>query len=69
MLRYTLSGVEKDNSGISEIFRCHKSYIINKNKISSITGNAAGYKLILLGYNTPIPVSRKWNKDIASITI
>ena len=69
MLRYTLSGVEKDNSDVSEIFRCHKSYIINKRKISSITGNAAGYKLILLGYNTPIPVSRKWNKDIASIAI
>ncbi|MCD4679018.1 MAG: LytTR family transcriptional regulator [Bacteroidales bacterium] len=69
MLRYTLSGVEKDNRGISEIFRCHKSYIVNKRKISSITGNAAGYKLILLGYNTPISVSRKWNKDIASITI
>ncbi len=69
MLRYTLSGVEKDNRGISEIFRCHKSYIINKRKILSITGNAAGYKLILLGYDTPIPVSRKWNKDIASIAI
>ncbi|MCK5079983.1 MAG: LytTR family transcriptional regulator DNA-binding domain-containing protein [Bacteroidales bacterium] len=68
ILRYSLSGVEKDNSGISEIFRCHKSYIINKRKISSITGNAAGYKIILLGYNTPIPVSRKWNKDMASIT-
>lgn len=68
MLRYTLSGIEKDNNGISEIFRCHKSYIVNKRKISSVTGNAAGYKLILQGYTTPIPVSRKWNKDIASIT-
>ena len=41
LLRYTLSGVEKDNSENSEIFRCHKSYIVNKSKIASITGNRA----------------------------
>lgn len=68
LLRYTLSGVEKDNVGVSEIFRCHKSYIVNKAKIMSIKGNAAGYQLILKGHENPIPVSRKWNKDIHSIT-
>ena len=68
LLRYSLSRVEIDNKGSSEIFRCHKSYIVNKKKISSIIGNAAGYKLILAGHDTPIPVSRKWNKDIISIT-
>jgi hypothetical protein len=68
LLRYSLARVEKDNSKILEIFRCHKSYIINKRKISSITGNAAGYKLHLKDYDTPIPVSRKWNKNIVTIT-
>lgn len=67
LLRYTLSGVEKDNTNVFEIFRCHKSYIVNKNKISSIKGNAAGYQLILKGHEKPIPVSRKWNKNIHAI--
>lgn len=68
LLRYSLAGVEKDNAGIAELFRCHKSYIINKHKIVTVEGNAAGYKLTLSGYDNPIPVSRKWNKDLALIT-
>lgn len=69
ILRNSLIKLEQDNSGIDEIFRCHKSYIINKAKIESIIGNAAGYKLKLYDYDMLIPVSRKWNKDIQEVII
>jgi len=68
VLRYSLSKVEKDNEGIDEIFRCHKSFLINKTKIESVSGNAAGYKLKLKDLDTPIPVSRKWNNEIKDMT-
>lgn len=67
LLRYSLSGIEQDNTDISEIFRCHKGYIVNKRKIESVTGNAAGYKLKLKHFDDLIPVSRQWNKEIKTM--
>ena len=67
LLRYSLSGIELDNPTITELFRCHKSYIVNKVNIDSVTGNAAGYKLKLKDYAECIPVSRKWNNQIKEI--
>lgn len=69
LLRYSLSRVEIDNKNIFELFRCHKGYIVNKRKIESISGNAAGYKIKLTDYNGLIPVSRKWNKEIETIAL
>lgn len=68
LVRYSLTGIETDNQNISEILRCHKSYIINKNKIKSISGNAGGYKIKLYNCNMLIPVSRKWNKSLSTLT-
>lgn len=67
LLRYSLSGIEQDNPNVTDLFRCHKSYIVNKIKIDSVTGNAAGYKLRLKDYSDYIPISRKWNKQINDI--
>ena len=69
LIRYSLLRVEQDNVGIAELFRCHKSYIINKNMIESVVGNAAGYKLKLFNCEKHIPVSRKWKKEIQNILI
>ncbi len=69
LVRYSLMRVEQENMKIDELFRCHKSYIVNKNKIESILGNAAGYKLKLTDYGKQIPVSRKWNKEILNTLI
>ncbi|MFW6223042.1 MAG: LytTR family transcriptional regulator DNA-binding domain-containing protein [Bacteroidota bacterium] len=69
LVRYSLLRVEQDNMEIDELFRCHKSYIVNKNKIESILGNAAGYKLKLYDYDEQIPVSRKLNKEIQNVLI
>ena len=67
LLRYSLSAIELDNPNSTDLFRCHKSYIVNKLKIDSVTGNAAGYKLRLKDYSDFIPISRKWNKQIKDI--
>ena len=69
LLRYSLSGIEQDNKNIAGIFRCHKGYIVNKQKIESVTGNAAGFKLKLKGYSDLIPVSRKWNNEIKNMAL
>ncbi len=69
LLRYSLSGIEQDNPSVTDLFRCHKSYIVNKIKIDSVTGNAAGYKLKLKDYSDYIPISRKWNKQIKDICV
>lgn len=67
LIRYSLAGVEEDNQNMDEIFRCHKSYLVNKRKIESVSGNAAGYKIKLHDCDLLIPVSRKWNKTLPTL--
>jgi DNA-binding LytR/AlgR family response regulator len=44
--------------------RCHRSFIVNVNAISNITGNTNGYKLQILDSDLFIPVSRQKGRDI-----
>ena len=67
LLRQTLIEIENQLvTGNNAFCRCHKAYIINKEKIISVTGNAKGYQLILRGCEKPIPVSRKKNDNLIS---
>ncbi len=62
-IRVSLNKLEKQLKNYSFIFRCHKSYIVNKNQVAKITGNARGYKFEIK--NDPkiqIPVSRKFSR-------
>jgi DNA-binding LytR/AlgR family response regulator len=67
IFRYSLSKIMQDNADIAEVFRCHKSYIVNKAQIESVSGNTAGYKLKLKGFDRLIPVSRQWNQSIKNM--
>jgi len=63
-IRISLNKIEEQYKNNSSIFRCHKSYIINKKQVTDIIGNSKGYKLII--NNNPdfkIPVSRKFSKE------
>lgn len=40
--------------------RCHRSYIVNLNKVNKLKGNAQGYKLIISEMDFDIPVSRSF---------
>jgi hypothetical protein len=63
LLRVNLKNLESqlDNSFT---LRCHRSYIVNVNAISAISGNTNGYKLKMNGLDFSIPVSRPKGKEI-----
>ena len=47
------------------MFRCHRAFIVNLDKIEKVEGNAQGYKLKLKGTTDRVPVSRSLNKEFA----
>lgn len=60
IIRSTLSGIEEKLQGTS-IERTHRSFLINKNRIAGVSGNAQGLKLRVQGVDDKyIPVSRKY---------
>lgn len=63
ILRITLTRIFNDLNAYTDIIRCHKSYIINKNFINSIIGNARGYYLKSNYIQGLIPVSRNFKKE------
>ncbi len=65
LLRNTLSNLEKSVSREYDfIKRCHHGYIVNLHRVTSLSGNEAGYKLHLEGSEVAIPVSRKYKKNV-----
>ena len=63
ILRVTLSKIEKELDGYTKVIRCHKSFIINTNYITNISGNARGYLLESDVISFNIPVSRSFSKQ------
>jgi hypothetical protein len=63
ILRVTLTKINEELQGYTNIIRCHKSYIVNVNYIKGISGNARGYllKSDVIPFN--IPVSRNFSKQ------
>ncbi len=66
MLRGTLKKLEEILAPHAQLYRCHRTYIVNLHKVKNISGNAQGYKLELDGVEEIIPVSRSLNKEIAT---
>jgi hypothetical protein len=65
LLRNTLSKIEKDIARqFPFIKRCHHGYIVNTNRIKSLDGNEAGYKILLDGVEFPVPISRKYKNTL-----
>lgn len=63
MLRVNLKNVESQLNN-SFTLRCHRSYIVNINKIDHISGNTNGYKLNIKHTELTIPVSRTKGKEV-----
>lgn len=59
LIRSSLKRIESQMND-QRIVRCHRTFIVNLTKITNVQGNAAGYKLSLLGCETLIPVSRSY---------
>lgn len=64
LLRGSLKKMEAQLLDFPFCFRCHRTYVVNLNKVDQVSGNAQGYKLHLLGGKILIPVSRSLNKEI-----
>ncbi len=58
VLRNTLSNME--NSLPESFVRCHRSYIVNLDLVESVSGNAQGLRLKVAGFESLVPVSRKY---------
>lgn len=63
LLRNSLIDIEKQIFSDS-ILRCHRSYLVNINNVSKVSGNAQGYRLHFANLeDITVPVSRKKGKD------
>jgi len=58
--RVTLLSFETQLKEGTRLVRCHRSYLVNLNKVKNIYGNAQGLKLELINQSETIPVSRKY---------
>jgi len=64
LLRNTLKSIDEALKDNTNFFRCHKSYLVNLNKILKVNGNAQGYKFKLNFGEFEIPVSRQYNERV-----
>ena len=64
LFRSTLKKMEAQLAEHPQFFRCHRTYLVNLDRVKKVSGNAQGYKLHLLGTDMPIPVSRSLNSAV-----
>jgi tetratricopeptide (TPR) repeat protein len=58
LIRNTMANIEKQLSGDDQFLRCHRSYLVNTQKIKSVEGNTRQYYFVLEGTDEKIPISR-----------
>jgi hypothetical protein len=68
LIRSSLSRLEKQLAPFRPtLFRCHRRFIVNIRQISSLSGNAQGFRLVLKRSDEVIPVSRNYVSDFRRI--
>ena len=60
LIRNTLKNIEAQLKEYSDIIRCHRTYIVNKQYVRDFTRGYTGYRLKLSGFDEEIPVSRQY---------
>lgn len=65
LLRSSLSRMA-GQVNVPHIVRCHRSYIVNLDRVERVTGNAQGYKLHLAEGLATVPVSRQYNDTLVA---
>lgn len=63
LLRSSLTRLEGQIAS-ENIVRCHRSFIVNLDKVEKVTGNAQGYKLHLVAPELLVPVARKYTEVV-----
>lgn len=64
IIRTTLRNVQGNLKLFSQFYRCHRTYIVNLEKVVKVAGNAQGYRLILENIAEQVPVARSMNQEI-----
>lgn len=64
LFRSTLKKLETCLIEHSQFYRCHKTFVVNLDKVIHISGNTQGYKLHFAETEEILPVSRSLNKEI-----
>lgn len=62
MILASLKLIEEQLFSHKNFIRCHKSFIVNLNKVSKVMGNSHGYKLNISLFDDPVPVSRTYTE-------
>lgn len=60
LIRSSLKKVEEIAKEFKFLVKCHRSFIVNINKIEKVSGNYQGYKLTLSVQNIQVPVSQNY---------
>lgn len=66
MLRSSLSRLEQQVEAFG-IVRCHRSFIVNLNRVEHVTGNAQGYRLHISNSEEVVPVARKYSNIVKEL--
>jgi len=64
LIRNSLSNIKRQLIVFGSIQCCHRSYIINLQNVSSVSGNARNYNLHVKNLGFTVPVSRNFPKTI-----
>lgn len=64
IIRTTLKRVEENCTSFTQIFRCHRTAVVNISLVQGVNGTAQGYRLQLPLLQEEIPVSRNLNQVI-----
>jgi LytTr DNA-binding domain len=64
MLRGALRRFEEQLAATAQVVRCHRSYLVNLQKVNNVTGNAQGYRLLLTDFDVEVPVSRQYGPAV-----
>jgi signal transduction histidine kinase len=63
ILRSSLKKIEEQVT-YPELFRCHRTYIVQLKNVSRVSGNSQGYRLHFENINESVPVARRMNDEI-----
>ena len=64
LIRNSIKNIEEDLTVFENIIRCHRSYIVNLDRVNRMSGNARNFSLHIENLGFTIPVSRSFPKSI-----
>lgn len=63
ILRNSISSIEELLASYDNVYRCHRKYLVNLDRIEEVLGNSQGYRLVLDKDVEDIPVARSKNAE------